>query len=138
MIENCQLLTFKVNFPHQKSSESFSLFSLKNINLGAHFLLLTFFENFNFLSTLFTKIMPIFRSLDLEGMLIYQEIFLWKSAILHSIKLPFDVQAAEKILHVIYISNAYVLSCTLNRCVMSFPTALKCVGHHICSEAMAT
>ena len=46
--------------------------------------------------------MPIFRSLDLERMLIYQEIFLWKSAILHSIKLPFDVQAAEKILHVIY------------------------------------
>ena len=46
--------------------------------------------------------MPIFRSLDLERMLIYQEIFLWKSAILHSIKLPFDVQAAEKTLHVIY------------------------------------
>ena len=40
--------------------------------------------------------MPIFRSLDLERMLIYQENFLWKSAILHSIKLPFDVQAAEK------------------------------------------
>ena len=46
--------------------------------------------------------MPFFPSLDLERMLIYQEIFLWKSAILHSIKLPFDVQAAEKILHVIY------------------------------------
>ena len=39
--------------------------------------------------------MPIFRSLDLEKKI------LWKSAILHSIKLPFDVQAAEKILHVI-------------------------------------
>ena len=46
--------------------------------------------------------MPIFRLLDLERMLIYQEFFLWKSAILHSIKLPFDVQAAEKTLHVIY------------------------------------
>ena len=46
--------------------------------------------------------MPFFQSLDLDRMLIYQEIFLWKSAILHSIKLPFDVQAAEKILHVIY------------------------------------
>ena len=45
--------------------------------------------------------MPIFRLLDLERMLIYQEFFLWKSAILHSIKLPFDVQAAGKILHVI-------------------------------------
>jgi len=30
-----------------------------------------------------------------------KKFFLWKSAILHSIKLPFDVQAAEKILHVI-------------------------------------
>ena len=45
--------------------------------------------------------MPIFRSLDFERMLIYQEFFLWKSAVLHLIKLPFDVQAAEKILHVI-------------------------------------
>ena len=43
------LLTFKVNFLYQKLSESFSFFfSLKNINLGAHFLLLTFFDNINF------------------------------------------------------------------------------------------
>ena len=36
------LLTFKVNFLYQKSSESFSIFiSLKNINLKAQFLLLT-------------------------------------------------------------------------------------------------
>ena len=41
--------TFKVNFLYQKLSESFSIFfSLKNINLGAHFLLLTFFDNINF------------------------------------------------------------------------------------------
>ena len=40
--------------------------------------------------------MPIFRLFDLERMLIYQIFFLWKSAIFHSIKLPFDVQAAEK------------------------------------------
>ena len=46
--------------------------------------------------------MPIFWSLDLERMLIYQEIFFGKSAILHSIKLPFGVQAAEKTLHIIY------------------------------------
>ena len=45
--------------------------------------------------------MPIFRSLDLEQMLIYQNFILWESAILHSIKLLFDVQAAEKILHAI-------------------------------------
>ena len=43
------LLTFKINFLCQKLSESFSIFfSLKNINLGAHFLLLTFFDNINF------------------------------------------------------------------------------------------
>ena len=45
--------------------------------------------------------MPFFRSLDLERMLIYQEFLLWKIAIIHLIKLPFDVQGAEKILHVI-------------------------------------
>ena len=43
------LLTFKVNFLYQKLSESFSIFfSLKNINLGAHFLLLTFFDKNKF------------------------------------------------------------------------------------------
>ena len=43
------LPTFKVNFLYQKLSESFSIFfSLKNINSGAHFLLLTFFDSINF------------------------------------------------------------------------------------------
>ena len=40
--------------------------------------------------------MSIFRSLDLERMLIYQKFCFMK------IKLPFDVQDSEKILHVIY------------------------------------
>ena len=53
-----QFLTFKVNFLCQKLSESFQiLFSLKNINLGSHFLLLTFFDNINFSITLFSKMM---------------------------------------------------------------------------------
>ena len=44
-----QNLTFKVNFLCQKLSESFSnFFSLKNINLRTHFLLLTFFDSINF------------------------------------------------------------------------------------------
>ena len=34
--QKVQNLTFKVNFLCQKSSESFSFFSLKNTNLGAH------------------------------------------------------------------------------------------------------
>ena len=55
------LLTFKVNFLYQKLSESFSIFfSLKNINLGAHFLLLTFFDIINFYITLLSKMMPNF------------------------------------------------------------------------------
>ena len=31
-----------------------------------------------------------------------KKIFLWKSAIFHSIKLPFDAEVAEKFLNVIY------------------------------------
>ena len=42
----------------------------------------------------------IFRALDLDRMLIWQ-IFLWKSAIYHSIKIQFDAEVAEKILNVI-------------------------------------
>ena len=43
----------------------------------------------------------IFRSLDLERMLIWQKKKLWKSAIYHSIKLSFDVEVAEKTLNII-------------------------------------
>ena len=49
IVKNCKILTFKVNFLCEKLSESFrKKNSLKNINLGAHILLLTFFENVNF------------------------------------------------------------------------------------------
>ena len=59
-VKKCQNLTFKVNFLCQKSSESFSIFfSLKNINLGAHFSLLSFFDNI-FKSLYFLKWCPIF------------------------------------------------------------------------------
>ena len=74
---------------------------MKNINLGAHFLLLTFLKTLIFKALCLLKSCLFFDPFDLDRMLIYQEIFLWKSAILHSIKLSFDVQAAEKILHVI-------------------------------------
>ena len=61
IVKNCKILTFKVNFLWQKLSESFqTFFSLNNINLGAHFLLLTFFDNFNFESTLFSKMEAVF------------------------------------------------------------------------------
>ena len=47
------------NFPRQKLSQSFQfLFSSNKVNLGAHFLLLTFFHNFNFY--LFSKMETFF------------------------------------------------------------------------------
>ena len=49
-------MTFIVNFRWQKLSKSFSFFSLRNINLEAHFLLLTFFDNINFWITLLSKV----------------------------------------------------------------------------------
>ena len=49
VVKNCKILSFKVNFLRQKLSESLRKKNLlNNINLGAHLLLLTFFDNFNF------------------------------------------------------------------------------------------
>ena len=53
--------------------------------------------------------MLIFRSLDLERMLIWQKFFLWKSAIFQSIKLPFDVEVDEKFLNVNYYISTYMI-----------------------------
>ena len=59
-----------------------------------------------------SKIIPIFSNCffieeyQFRGMFfvvdVFGKIFLLKSAIYHSIKLPFDVEVAEKILNVIY------------------------------------
>ena len=57
VVKNCKILTFNLNFLCQKS---FSYFSLNDIILGAHFLLLTFFEKFNFYSTLLSKMTSTF------------------------------------------------------------------------------
>ena len=52
---------FQSQFSIKKLSESFSIsFSLKNINLGANFLLLAFFDKINFLTTLLLKLGQIF------------------------------------------------------------------------------
>ena len=64
----CELLQTRyfwssaVDFLCLKLSESFYFFSLKNIILGAHFLLLKFWKSFNFWSTLFFKNEPNFLS----------------------------------------------------------------------------
>ena len=61
VVKKCLNLTFKVNFHSQKLYESFwCFFSLKNISLGAGFLLLTFFKNFYFWTTLFSNMGPNF------------------------------------------------------------------------------
>ena len=62
VVKKCLNLTFKVNFYSQKLYESFwFFFSLKNISLGAGFLLLTFFKNLKIFEPIcFLKWGPIF------------------------------------------------------------------------------
>ena len=61
VVKKCLNLIFKVNFLCQKLFETFWIFfSLKNISLEEGFLLLKFFENFNFWTTLFSKMVPNF------------------------------------------------------------------------------
>jgi len=61
VVNKCLNLIFKVNFLCQKSFEScWFFFLLKNISLEEGFLLLSFFENFNFWTTLFSKMVPNF------------------------------------------------------------------------------
>ena len=63
-IKKCQNCTFKVNFGCQKSTDFFQKKnSSKNINLGDHLLLKTFFSRLNFESLNFLKLCPIFDEL---------------------------------------------------------------------------
>ena len=104
MIKNCQFLTFKVNFLSQKLSESFQFFDVEpeiwilkvifhNKNKFGKIRIISDIENWLWKSEIGT-----FQSLDLEHTLIYQKKIRWKSVIYHSIKLPFDVEVAKKIL----------------------------------------
>ena len=116
MIEKCQFLTFKVNFLCQKLSESFSFFfSLKNINLGAHFLLLSFFGNFNFWSTLFTKIMLIFWLIDLGRMLIWQKFFFMKKCYFSNNSPPIWCANCRKNLKCYLIKSLCIISSSLQK-----------------------
>ena len=61
VVKNCKILTFKVNFRCQKLSEAFQKkISSNNINLGAHFLLLTFLTTSIFKALYFLKWRPFF------------------------------------------------------------------------------
>jgi hypothetical protein len=66
--------------------------------LGACFLWLTFFENINFYSIFFTKIMPIFWLLNLECTLIYQKYFFIKKSYLPLNLAPIWCRSCWKIL----------------------------------------
>ena len=64
-VKKSQNPTFKVDVWCQKSTDFFFHFlSFKNINLGEHFLLKTFFSSLKFSTTLFCKICPIFTFID--------------------------------------------------------------------------
>ena len=76
LMGRCQKVP-KFDFQSQKLSESFSIFfSLKNINLGAHFLLLTFFDNFKIERLLFLKWLLIFDTSPLTQFSKFNN-FLW-------------------------------------------------------------
>ena len=60
LLKVCKICTFKVIFWHQKSTESFWFFSVKNIWLRDKLLQMNFFENFDLQSTLLSKIVPNF------------------------------------------------------------------------------
>ena len=65
-IKKCQNRTFKVNFQCQKWTKFFQKkISSKNINLGDHFLVKTFFSKLNFWTTLLSKITPNFWQTDI-------------------------------------------------------------------------
>ena len=65
------------------------------------FFVVDIFWKLQFLNHFVTKIMPIFQSPPAKRTLFCQTYFLWKSAIFHSIKLPFDTEVDEKFLNVI-------------------------------------
>ena len=68
-------------------------FSLKNIKLGACFLFLAFFWNFQFLKHFIAKIMPILQSPAAKHMLI--DYFFFENVLFTT---PFDAEVAEKFL----------------------------------------
>ena len=72
------------------------------------FFIIDIFWKLQFLNHFVTKIMPIFQSPPAKRTLICQNIFLWKSAIFHSIKPPFDAEVAEKFLNGIYYLRTWM------------------------------
>ena len=74
-------------------------FFIEKYDFRGTFFVIDIFWKLQFLNHFVTKIMPIFQSPSANRTLICQKKFSWKSAIFHSIKLPFDAEVTEKILN---------------------------------------
>ena len=74
-------------------------FFIEEYQFRGIFVVIDIFWKLQFLNHFVTKIMPIFQSPPAKRTLICQKKFLWKSAILYSIKPPFDAEVAEKFLN---------------------------------------
>ena len=79
-----------------------NFFLIEEYQFRGIFVVIDIFWKLQFLNHFVTKIMPIFQSPPAKRTLICQKINLWKSAIFHSIKPPFDAKVAEKFLNGIY------------------------------------
>ena len=74
-------------------------FFIEEYQFRGIFVAIDIFWKIHFLNHFVTKIMPIFQSPPAKRTLICQNFFLWKSAIFHSIKPPFDGEVAKKFLN---------------------------------------
>ena len=91
---------FQSQFSMSKIIRIFLIFFfIEEYQFRGIFVVIDIFWKIHFLNHFVTKIMPIFQSPPAKRTLICQIFFLWKSAIFHSIKLPFDAEVAEKILN---------------------------------------
>ena len=79
------------------------IFFIEEYQIKGIFFVIDIFWKLQFLKRFVTKIMPFFQSPTAKHTLIYQIFFLWRSAIYHSIMLPFDAEVAEKFLIGMYL-----------------------------------
>ena len=60
VVKSCKILTLKVNFLWQKLSESFHFFFIEQYQFRSTYFVIDSFDNFNFYSTLFSKMKAVF------------------------------------------------------------------------------
>ena len=94
----------QVNFLCQKYLYLSDFFFIEEYKIRGMFFVNYIFWKLQFLKPFVTRIMAIFQWLTTKN------IFLWKSAIDHSIKLPFDAEVAEKFSNGIYYLLSAIVS----------------------------